>query len=127
MQFHVPQFIEIEDKIIGPLTLKQFLWLLAAAVILFILWTALPLALFILAGLPVLGFFGILAFYKINGRPFIYFLTSGFKFLIKPKLHLWQKPQKIKKEIIKKTVGARHALPKIKPRLSELAWKLDAR
>jgi len=38
MQYQVPQFIEVEDRIIGPLTLKQFLYLAFAGAILFVLW-----------------------------------------------------------------------------------------
>jgi len=125
MQFPVPQFIDIEDKIIGPLTIKQFLWCLAGAIILFILWTFLPLALFIISALPIVGLFGALAFYKHNSRPFIYFLMSGLKFLFKPKLYLFQKTAKKQKEIIEKPVETEHVLPKIKPQLSDLAWKLD--
>jgi len=125
MQVSVPQFIDIEDKIIGPLTLKQFLWCLAAAIILFILWTFLPLSLFIILALPIAGFFSALAFYKHNNRPFIYFIFNGLKFLVKPKLYLFQKIAKKQKEIIEKPVGAEHVLPKPKPQLSDLAWKLD--
>ena len=31
MMFSVPQFIDVEDKIIGPLTLKQFIYLAGGA------------------------------------------------------------------------------------------------
>lgn len=125
MQFPVPQFIDIEDKIIGPLTLKQFLWCLAGAIILFILWTFLPLALFIILALPITSLFGALAFYKHNGRPFIYFLMSGLKFLFKPKLYLFQKTAKKQKEIIEKTKEIKKEIIRPKPQLSDLAWKLD--
>jgi hypothetical protein len=37
-QFHVPQFIEVEDKIFGPLTLKQFLYVIGGAGIVFIMY-----------------------------------------------------------------------------------------
>lgn len=125
MQFSVPQFIDIEDKIIGPLTIKQFLWLLAAAVILFIIWTALPLLLFIIAAIPVAGLFGALAFLKVNGRPFINFIISGFSFLITPKLYLFKKAEKARKPIIEKTQKLKQEKIKTKPNLSDLAWKLD--
>jgi hypothetical protein len=35
MQFPVPQFTDVEDKIIGPLTVKQFFILLVSAAIIF--------------------------------------------------------------------------------------------
>ncbi len=127
MQFPVPQFIDIEDKIIGPLTLKQFLWCLAGAIILFILWTFLPLALFIILALPFAGFFTALAFYKHNSRPFVYFILNGLRFFTKPKLYLFQKSQKSKKEVIARTPPKEPPAIKIKPQLNDLAWKLDVR
>jgi len=127
MQFPVPQFIDIEDKIIGPLTLKQFLWCLAGAIILFIFWTFLPLTFFIILAAPIIGLFAALAFYKPNGRPFIYFLISGLKFLFKPKLYLFQKTTAKQREIIEKTKKIKKEIIKSKPQLSDLAWKLDVR
>jgi len=38
MQFNVPQFIETEDKLIGPFTLKQFLYLAAGGALLVFAW-----------------------------------------------------------------------------------------
>jgi hypothetical protein len=76
MQFQVPQFIDVEDKIVGPLSFKQFAYILAAGATAFIgvrvfpLWLGIPLA------LPLIGFFLALAFLKINGRPFIYAVES---------------------------------------------------
>jgi len=91
MQFNVPQFIEIEDKIIGPLTLKQFLYLAAGAGLLFVLWFFLTLGAFIIAAIPISAFCMALAFYKINGRPLISFLSSAINYLRKPRLYLWRK------------------------------------
>lgn len=103
MQYQVPQFIEIEDKIIGPLTLKQFLWVLAGGVILFIIWTFADLTWLIIIGTPVAGLFMALAFYKINGRSFIAFLSSAIGFYTKSKTFLWQRQKNIRKNIINKT------------------------
>ncbi len=91
MKFDVPQFIEVEDKIIGPLTLKQFLYIGAGAGSLFLLWFFLKLGLFIAVAIPVGLLCGALAFYKVNGRPFISFLGSLIKYLRKPRLYLWRK------------------------------------
>lgn len=89
MQYQVPQFIEVEDKIIGPLTLKQFLWLLAGAGILLVVWALVDLAVFIILAIPIVALSGLLAFLKVNGRPFIYFLGSLFHFIRKPKMFIW--------------------------------------
>jgi len=92
MRFDVPQFIEVEDKIIGPLTLKQFLFFLGGGAVLFLLWYVLPnLFLFILVSLPILIIVLALAFYKVNGRPFINYLSSMMKHFSKPRLYLWRK------------------------------------
>lgn len=91
MQFNTPQFIEVEDKIIGPLTLKQFLYIGGGLGLLFVLWFFLNLSAFILVAIPIGLFCGVLAFYKVNGRPFISFLGSLVKYLSKPRLYLWRK------------------------------------
>lgn len=94
MQFNVPQFIDIEDKIIGPLTLKQFLFLVAGAGLLFGLWFFLNLGAFIILAIPVVAFFGTLAFYKPYGRPFISLVGSWIKYISKPRLYLWKRERK---------------------------------
>ncbi|MAG44891.1 hypothetical protein CL633_03305 [bacterium] len=128
MQYQVPQFIELEDKIIGPLTLKQFLWTLAGGAILFIVWTFVDLGLFIVIGTPIAGLFAALAFYKINGKSFISFIGSAIGFYSKPKIFIWKRRKKIRKNIIDKTPA-----PVQKPeqkiispdKIQELANKLD--
>ncbi len=91
MQFKVPQFIEMEDKIVGPFTLKQFLYLAGGTGVLFVLWFILRLGAFIIAAIPVGAASLLLAFRKVNGRPFISFLGSFFKYLSKPKIYLWRR------------------------------------
>lgn len=91
MRFDVPQFIDVEDKIIGPLTLKQFLFLLAGGIVLALSWFYLPFFLFIIIGLPILVLVLALAFYKVNGRPLITYLLSMLKYHTKPRIYLWRK------------------------------------
>ncbi|MFH0906848.1 MAG: PrgI family protein [bacterium] len=91
MQFKVPQFVEIEDKIIGPLSLKQFLYVLAGTGLLFIFWFILNLWAFIIVAIPIAGFCALLVFYKFEGRPFISLLSSLIKYFSKPKLYLWRR------------------------------------
>ena len=95
MQFNVPQFIEVEDKIIGPFTLKQFLFLLGGGAALFIVWfLILNLFIFIIIAVPILILTLALAFYKVDGRPFLIYLLSVIGFLSKPRLYLWKKEEK---------------------------------
>ena len=81
MQFRVPQFIDIEDKVIGPLTLRQFAYLLGAGGFSFIIWTFIPIKIIALVlSVAVSGLFISLAFVKINNRPFADILESAFSF-----------------------------------------------
>lgn len=89
MQFNVPQFIEIEDKIFGPLTWKQFLYVgggFGMAVVLFLT----NFILFIIIGLPLAALAGALAFYPINNRPFSVFLESAVNYFMSDHQYFWQ-------------------------------------
>lgn len=93
MQFPVPQFIDIEDKIIFGLTLKQFLWLLAGAIIILMLFFfgGLQLWAFVIIAIPLAGLFTGLALLKISDRPLVNYLFMFLGYLVKPKLFLWQR------------------------------------
>lgn len=88
-QFVVPQFIDVEDKIIGPITTRQFLILLTGAMIIGISYKIFDFALFLTVGLLIIIISGILAFLKINGRPFHYFILNLFQTWRRPKLRVW--------------------------------------
>lgn len=93
MQFRVPQFIDIEDKIFGPLTLKQFLYCVGAAGTGFVIIKLVPVFVVgVLLATPVSGFFLALAFVKINNRPFMDFSESVVNYLFKGKLYTWKQP-----------------------------------
>jgi len=91
MQFQIPQFLEIEDKVIGPLTIKQFLYLLFGGAIVFILWNYLRFWLFIIIALPITALSISLAFVKINGQPFEKLLLAVINYFLKPRLYIWKK------------------------------------
>ena len=91
MRFEVPQFIEVEDKIIGPFTWKQFVYLAGGAGVIVVTFLALPFFLFVLIGLPIGILAGFLAFHKINNRPFADFLESVVNYSLGNKLYLWRK------------------------------------
>lgn len=94
MRFEVPQFIEVEDKIIGPFTWRQFVYLAGGAGAALVLYFTLPFFLFIFVGVPIVILAGFLAFHKVNDRPFSNFLESGFNYFRKNKLYLWRKQDK---------------------------------
>lgn len=127
MRYQVPQFIEVEDKIFGQLTLKQFLYVSGGAAIGFILWSVLPQFLALLIGLPVVGFFLALAFYQSNGRPFILTVESAVKYFFATKLYIWRKQEK-KPEAVQaeKNTAAELYVPKLSDsKLRDLTWSLD--
>jgi len=90
-QFTVPQFIDIEDKIFGPVTIRQFLILLVGGIIVFIAYRYGDLALFGLV-LAIVGTLSLtFAFVKINGQSFHYFVLNIVQTTKKPSLRVWKK------------------------------------
>jgi hypothetical protein len=134
MEYQVPQFIDVEDKIIGPLSLKQFIYLAGSAGLCVIFFAYLPFIFAVLLSLPVAGFGAALAFYKINGKSFLEVLEAGFNYYVHEKLLLWkQTPPGERKE--SGATGAEgpvvlppRGAPKLtRGKLSELAWSLDVK
>ena len=126
MQYKVPQFIEVEDKIFGPFTFKQFIYLLGGGGLTFILWKLLPHIIAIFFILPVLAFSLALTFYRVNNKPFIDLVQSFFAFTTKDKLYVRHKEPKKAEE--KKTTDetASPYVPKLSDsRLKEISWGLD--
>lgn len=91
MRFEVPQFIEIEDKIFGPLTWRQFVYVAGGAGIATTLFFFTPFIVFVLFGLPIAAATFALAFVPVNNRPFALFLESVFRFFRGSRLYLWRK------------------------------------
>ncbi|MDP3784561.1 MAG: PrgI family protein [bacterium] len=124
-QFQVPQFIEVEDKIFGPLTLKQFLYVLGGGAVIFLLYVFLPLWLTFILGFPFGAFFLVLAFYEVNGQPFIKVLESALNHYTKTRLYIWKKIERPPKQEEAKTQKNLY-LPKLtESKLKDLAWSLD--
>ncbi len=130
MQFQVPQFIEIEDKIFGPLTLKQFLYLAGGggasiALYLYIPWKIVAILIII----PIAAFSLALTFYKINNKPFIDVVQASFYYLLGDKLYLWKKADK--KPVSQVTDQSQNAkslvsVPKMSgDKLKDLSWSLN--
>lgn len=129
MQFHVPQFIEVESKIFGPLTFKQFAYLLGGVGLIFIFYSLLPFWLVVILGAPAAGLSISLAFLQIHGRPFIQVVESAIRHFSGNKLYIWRKPSataKQKKEIARTSVPS--AVPRLtESKLQDLAWSLDVK
>ena len=87
MQFQVPQFIDTEDKIVGPLSLRQFAYVGTAAAICGALLFVLKLWLWGIVAVPILGVGGILAFGNVNGRPISIYIRSLFQSIWAPSVY----------------------------------------
>src|SRR5258705_13476110 len=90
-QFVVPQFIEVEDKIFGPITTRQFIILLVTGLILFIIFKLADTALFIFLSVLIGGTALVIAFVKINGQPFHFFLLNIVQTVRRPSRRIWYK------------------------------------
>lgn len=93
MTFTIPQFIEMESKIVGPLTFKQFIFVAAGASFSFMIYfsvgkTSMPLALAIIA--IIMGTACALAFVKVDGIDILTVLRHYASFLSSPRIFLWQ-------------------------------------
>ncbi|MEX2010361.1 MAG: PrgI family protein, partial [Parcubacteria group bacterium] len=120
MRFQVPQFIEVEDKIFGPLTFKQFIYVVGAGGICVVLFYLLPKFLAFLLSIPVAVFGLALAFYKPNGKPFIDVVEAFITYSFGGKLYIWKKEEK------KPVARAHGATPRPQiyvPKLSESKLK----
>ncbi len=91
MQFQVPQFIDVEDHIIGPLTLKQFLYLAGAGGFSFIAFFMFQTWLWIIATVILGAIAGGLAFVKYNGQTLLTVLLAAFRYSWEPKFYLWHR------------------------------------
>lgn len=90
-QFVVPQFIDVEDKILGPITVRQFIIILVGAGFIFVAYKLADFALFILEFVFISTLSFAIAFLKINGRPIHYFLLNFIQTLQRPKIRVWNK------------------------------------
>ncbi|MDD5071403.1 MAG: PrgI family protein [Patescibacteria group bacterium] len=135
-QFTIPQFIDVEDKIIGPITTRQFIILLAGFLIMGISYKIFDFSLFLTISILTLIITGAFSFVRINGRPFHFFVLNVIQTIKRPGLRVWRNeffPQESQgyemneKEIIKQTPLP---IPKTEPslsRLAELSLMVDTR
>jgi len=91
MRFIIPQFIDVEDKIIGPITLKQFLFLLGVALLLFFFWYLFKLWFVIIIGTPIVFLAAALVLGKVDGRPLPGYLKAWLNYWTNPRLYIWKK------------------------------------
>ena len=130
MRFQVPQFIEVEDKIFGPLSFRQFVYLAGALGFGVVVYNYLGWIFAVLLGIPFFGLGFLLAFYKVNNRPFIELVQAAMFYAMNKKLYLWkQKPKKQERHVPTKkerNTIVKPFVPKTaENKLKDLAWSLD--
>lgn len=130
MQYQVPQFIEVEDKIFGQLTLKQFIYLAGGAGLSFVIYKF--VGSLTIAAIPVLiimSFSVALAWGRLYKRfPFIDVVEWAFKYMTSTKLYIWKKVDRKPTENPAQEAKqyASIMVPKISDsKLKDLTWSLD--
>jgi hypothetical protein len=91
-QFVVPQFIDVEPKILGPITARQFLITLGTVLLDFIIMSLAPgWAYAAVFGIPVTVTGIAFAFVRVNGQPFHYIALNMVQTLRRPSIRVWDK------------------------------------
>jgi len=81
----------MEDRIVGPLTMTQFVYLLVGGMLIYVAWLAFLPSTFWFAAVPI-GLIAVsLAFLKVQDQPLPKFLGATLLYLIRPKRRIWQK------------------------------------
>lgn len=129
MRYQVPQFIEFESKIIGPLTFKQFIYILGGVGGTYIIYKIFGFFPGIILMLILWALAGSLAFVKVNNKSFVDVLAAGFSYITKSKLYIWKKIDKpvTAEQKIEQTLDVNSFLaPSLsQSKLKDLAWSLD--
>src|SRR5512138_1477457 len=95
MLISVPQYIDVEDKIVGPVTAKQLGWLVLMGITLLVMWNTMSRVGFFIVGIPVGLIFLAFAFYKPYGQPLGSFVVFGAMYFFKPKVYVWKRSPEI--------------------------------
>jgi hypothetical protein len=133
MRYQVPQFIDVEDKIVGPLSIKQFLYLAGGAGGFYLSFALLPVYLGIFPAMIFGGLGASLAFVRINNRPFIDLVEASVHFALTPRLYVWKRTEKKETPEIeistlhttKKSAGPTQMTHATGTSLATLEWQID--
>jgi len=131
MRYKVPHNIDMQDRIVGPLTMLQFIEAVVGGGFAYVCFSGIPGFFGTLLGILIALLTLAVVFVKINERPFTQFLLSLVQFIANPKQRYWHKDPKnsISIEIIKNV--KKEEDKKIGKKISEkqiqnLAKKLDS-
>lgn len=134
MQFQVPQFLDVEDKIIGPFTMKQFVYIVGGIGLGYMSQRYISfLGIGYIIGLAFVALGGALAYYRPNKKPFANMIESGFNFIKSSRLYVWRRQEKkvnpvqIDLENFQSTRrgGTLPTSPVSGTKLDDLTWSID--
>ena len=94
-QYIVPQFIAVEDKIIGFVTVRQFIIVLVIALLDVIIFKLADFSLFIILSIPLIFLAILFAFVNVNGKPFHFFFLNFITTIRRSRIRIWQGNHKI--------------------------------
>jgi len=130
MQFQVPQFLDVEDKIVGPFTIKQFLYTAGGVGLGYLSYRFIPwIGVFL--GIGFVAFGGALGFYKFNNKPLVFLLESSFRYMQSSRFYVWRRQEKPAEKVLNlnnfaptgHTPGL--AIKTVSSKLSDLSWTMD--
>lgn len=130
MQFTIPQFIDVEAKIIGPITVRQFILILAGFFLGALAYKIFDFSLFLTVAIIIFIIIIMFGFAKINGRPFHHFVINFIQTFKKAKLRVWNNTLVMavkEEEEVKKVLEIYQFPPKqySVSRLAELSLMVD--
>lgn len=131
--YKVPQDVEADDKLLGPFSFKQFIFLIIAIASLALAWflatILLPLG---ILPLPVALFFGALALPLRKDQPMEIYLAAVISFLLKPRVRVWASDgiesliEVVAPKVEEKQYGKGYNQEEIHRRMSYLASIVDS-
>lgn len=88
--YKVPQDVEADDKLIGPFSFRQFIYLIIVAIAGFIAWALGQIFIGLaIIPIPIIVFFGALALPLRKDQPMEIYLAAIVSFYLKPRKRLW--------------------------------------
>ena len=89
-QLQVPQFIDVEDKILGPITMRQFFIMIIPLGTGILLYFLLKFWLMIIIEIPITIGCAVFAFYRPYGMRFSKFFSAFLSYSLKPRMFIWK-------------------------------------
>jgi hypothetical protein len=131
-QYKVPQNIDLEDKIVGPFTMKQFAYLMGGGLLVYSFYQIFidyinGTIYTVIASTPIVIIAICLTFVKINDRPFEYFVVNLFSYIFSKKYRIWHQNYTPSAVVIKTTVKQKAVSDNSNKQatLDEIATSLD--